>query len=119
MEKEKEYKMFGLYERQSLIPSIIMFVTHTFTDAYSVCSRISMEDYLKMDSNQISGFYHWYIHYPTLLLAFFLLGRYADYIFRKSHNKRLFSFLYFMIVGSTLLLIFRISFTIFFYWDQI
>jgi hypothetical protein len=118
-EEKKEYKMLGLYEKQSLIPSLIMFITHGFTDAYSVCTKFSMEEYLKMDSEQISDFYDWYIHYPTLFLAFFLLGRYCDYIFRNNDKKRLFSFLSCMVVGSILLLIFRISFTTFFYWDQI
>jgi hypothetical protein len=46
MEEKKEYKMLGLYEKQSLIPSLIMFVAHAFTSAYSIFCKVSMEDYL-------------------------------------------------------------------------
>ena len=119
MEEQKEYKMFGLYRQQSLIPSIIMFATHSLTSAYSVCSKFSKEEYLKLSSEQLDSFFQWYIYYPTLFLSFFFLGRYADYLFRGSKNKRLFSFLSCMIVGWILLLVFRIAFMLMFYWNQI
>lgn len=119
MEEQKEYKMFGLYEKQSLVPSLIMFVTHALTSTYSVCSKVSKEEYLKLSSGQLDDFFQWYIYYPTLFLSFFFLGRYADYLFRGSKNKRLFSFLSCMIVGWILLLVFRIAFMLMFYWNQI
>lgn len=121
MEERREYKMFGLYEKQSLIPSMIMFVTHSLTNAYSIYSRVSLEDYLNLSSDKIDDLdlYQWYVYYPTLFLAFFFLGRYADYLFRDSNYKRLFSFLSCMIVGWILLLFFRVAFMSMFFWNQI
>ena len=109
--------MMGGYEKQSLIPSLIMFVVHCFTSAYSVCSNVSLEHFLEMDSSEIESFYHWYIYYPTLFLSFFLLGRYADYVFRDSKHKRLLGFLFTMIVGWIILLVFRVAFTLMFFWN--
>jgi hypothetical protein len=121
MEERREYKMFGLYEKQSLIPSMIMFVTHALTSAYSIYSRVSLEDYLNLSSDKIDDLdlYQWYVYYPTLFLAFFFLGRYVDYLFRDSNYKRLFSFLSCMIVGWILLLFFRVAFMSMFFWNQI
>jgi len=119
MEEKKEYKMFGLYEKQSLIPSLIMFVTHSLTSAYSVCSKVSLEHFLEMNSSEIDTFYQWYIYYPTLFLSFFFLGRYCDYLFRDSKHKRLFGLLFTMIVGWIILLVFRVAFTLMFFWNQI
>ena len=71
MEEKKEYKIFGLYEKQSLIPSLIMFVVHAFTSAYSIFCKVSMEDYLKLSPDQLDDLYEWYIYYPTLFFSFF------------------------------------------------
>jgi hypothetical protein len=121
MEEKKEYKMLGLYEKQSLIPSLIMFVTHALTSAYSIYCKVSMEDYLKLSPEQIDDLdlFQWYVYYPTLFFAFFFLGRYCDYLFRDSKNKRLFGFLSCMIVGWLLLLFFRMTFMIMFFWNQV
>lgn len=119
MEEQKEYKMFGLYRQQSLIPSIIMFVVHAFTSAYSIFCKVSMEDYLKLSPDQIDDLYAWYMYYPTLFLSFLFLGRYCDYLFRDSKHKRLLGFLFTMIVGWIILLVFRVAFTLMFFWNQI
>lgn len=119
MEEKKEYKIFGLYEKQSLIPSLIMFVVHAFTSAYSIFCKVSMEDYLKLSPDQLDDLYEWYMYYPTLFFSFFFLSRYAHYIFRDSKNKRLFSLLSCIIVGWLLLLFFRMTFMIMFFWNQV
>ena len=119
MEEQKEYKIFGLYRQQSLIPSIIMFVTHSLTSAYSIYSKVSLEEYLKLNPNQLDGLFQWYLYYPTLFLAFLFLGRYADYLFRDSKHKGLFGFLSSIVVGWILLLVFRIAFVLMFFWNQI
>lgn len=119
MEEQKEYKMFGLYRQQSLIPSIMMFATHSLTSAYSIYSKVSAEEYLKLNSDQLDDLFQRYIYYPTLFLAFLFLSRYFDYLFRDSKHKGLFGLLSSIVVGWILLLVFRMAFMLMFFWNQI
>jgi len=118
MEENKEYKVLGVYRNQSLIPALIMFVIHAFTTANSIASKVTFEEYSKLNGEQISDLQEWYFFYPTLFLAFFFLGRYSDYLFKNKNNNRIFGFLFSLILGWFVLMFFRILFLVLFYWQQ-
>lgn len=119
MEENKEYKVLGVYRNQSLIPALIMLVIHAFTTTNSIASKVTIEEYTKLNSEQISDLQEWYLFYPTLFLAFFFFGRYFDYLFRNKKHARLLGLLCSITVGWVLLIFFRICFMLMFFWGQI
>jgi len=119
MEENEDYKVFGLYRKQSLIPAFIMIVVHSITAVYSIYSKVTFEQYAHMTSDEVNKLYLWYIHYPTLFIFFFLLSRYFDYFFRNKKYNRIYTFLTCMFVGWFFVVFLRIIFMVSFYHNEI
>lgn len=119
MENKEDYKLLGLYGKQSLIPAFIMLFTHAFTSAYAICSKFTMKGYLELENGQISDFCSGYIYYPTLFLTFLFLSRYFNYFFMKSNYRLLFSSLFSLVIGWVFIVVFRLIFMIILFKSQI
>ena len=98
MEEEKKYKeskFLGATNNQALYISILMALLHSFSWAYQVTSKISLEEYVSLNSSKREELVEWYFYYPAFILTIWLFDHYI--------SKFSFSFLLrmFIVVGAT------------------